>query len=166
MSVFFATIFFVILIIAYLLNILSLPGNWVVIALMLLWFSLTSWTLSTNFFIATIIAATIGEVLEFITQYFASKRYGSSGSGSLGGFIGSIVGAVLGAGFLLGFGALLGGLAGAYLGCLAVEMFKDRPIHEAREAAFGNFLGKFFGLSLKLACGVFILQRSFQVLFA
>lgn len=165
MGLFFAVICFILLFLAFLLNIFSLPGNWVVLGIMVVWFACTSWDGSTAFFVATCIAAGLGELLEFATQYLGAKRYGSSGRGSWGGFIGAIAGAIFGASFLLGFGALIGGLGGAYLGCLLAEFSKGRPIPEARRAAFGNFIGKFVGLSLKLACGIYVLRQSFGVLF-
>ena len=166
MSIIFAGLFFVLLIAAYCINMFSLPGNWLILGLMCIWFTFIGFETSSSFFIHAGIAAFLGEVLEFVAQYFGAKRYGSSGHGSWGGFIGAILGAIFGAGFLLGFGALLGGLLGAYLGCLAAELLKGRSKAEAKHAAFGNFLGKFFGLSLKLACGIYILHQSAIVLFA
>ena len=153
-----ATVYAVLLLagclLALLLNVFSLPGNWVVLALLAVW-KLThddgglTWT----FILVLVGLAALGEGLEFWAQAVGGKRYGATGRGNLGGIIGAIAGAVIGAPFFLGLGALVGALAGAWLGCWAFELFHGRPMAEARRAAWGAFWGKAFGFTLKTAIG-------------
>lgn len=153
---------FILLCIAVLgLHVLSLPANWVVLALVAAWkglhpeMAMTWW-----FFLGLVAIAAVGEALEFIIQLKGAKKYGATGKGNVGGIIGAILGAIVGAGFLLGVGALPGALFGAWGGCLIVERMNGRPWPEARRAAMGAMWGKFFGMTVKIGCGAVILSLS------
>ena len=146
------TYFFIILLIALMFaallsQIISLPGNWIILLLLGLW----KWLgpdapeLTGQVFLMLVLMAAAGEGLEWGAQLWSGKRYGSSGFGNVGGILGAIV------------GALLGAMAGAYIGCLAVELLRGRPGAEARQAALGVFWGKLFGLCIKLGIGASII---------
>ncbi len=137
------------------LHIFSLPANWVVLAFVILW-KLTGdpGLLSWQFVGVLALIASVGELIEFIAQYYGGKRSGSSTRGGVGGLVGAIIGAILGAPFFLGLGALAGALAGAWAGCLIIEMGQGRQFPEANKAALGTMWGKFFGTVAKLGLGV------------
>lgn len=158
------TYFFVILLIALMFaallsQIISMPGNWIILLLLGLWKWLGPDTpeLTGQVFLVLVLMAAAGEGLEWGAQLWSGKRYGSSGFGNVGGILGAIVGALLGMPILFGLGALLGAMAGAYIGCLAVELLRGRPGAEARQAALGVFWGKLFGLCIKLGIGASII---------
>ena len=139
------------------LHLFSLPGNWLVLALMVLWrftHPVAAETMDTTFFIIAGGLALLGEMLEFGVQLLGAKRYGGSSKGNLGGIIGAIAGAILGAPFFFGLGALIGALAGAYAGCLLLEIGQGRSFDVAVRAAKGAFFGKFLGLGIKFGIGV------------
>ncbi|HEU6437153.1 MAG TPA: DUF456 domain-containing protein [Nitratidesulfovibrio sp.] len=140
------------------LNVFGLPGNWLAVGVLALWKLLAPAApgMDTWFFVTLIGAAAVGEVLEFGVQMLGGKRYGSTGRGNLGGILGAIAGAILGAPFLFGLGALPGALAGAWFGCYLAELSHGRPRDAARQAAWGAFVGKFLGLSLKFAAGAVV----------
>ncbi len=155
MIYFFLTLLIVFLLVALVSQIVSLPGNWII----LLFFGLWKWLapaspeLTGQVFVILALMAAAGEAFEWGAQLWSGKRYGSSGFGNIGGIIGAIIGALLCVPFLFGFGALLGAMAGAYLGCMVVELMRGRPGPEARKAALGVFWGKFFGMCIKLGIG-------------
>lgn len=141
------------------LQLFSMPANWVAIGLVSLWRYVYPESMSWNFVIMLAVIAGVAEVLEFGLQAWGAGRYGASTRGNVGGIIGAIAGAIFGAPFFLGLGALMGALGGAYLGCLIAEMpGRSRP--EALRAAKGAFVGKALGFTVKIAIGAVIVVMS------
>ncbi|WP_425387595.1 DUF456 domain-containing protein [Desulfocurvus vexinensis] len=141
------------------LHVLSLPANWIVLALLALWkVTHPAMDMSWWFFLGLAALAGVAEVLEFVIQLKGAQKYGATGRGNVGGIIGAIAGAILGAGLLLGLGALPGALFGAWGGCLIVERMNGRDWAEARRAAMGAMWGKFFGMTVKIGFGAVILS--------
>ena len=161
MEYFLVILFIVFLILAVLIQILSLPGNWLAVILVIIWKFIgpasSTLELSWTFILLLIALAAVGEAMEWLLQLKVGKKFGSSFKGNVGGIIGAIVGAILFLPLFFGFGALLGALVGAYLGCLAAELLQGREGKIARKAAWGAFLGKFLGLGLKLGLGATII---------
>ena len=166
MDYFLAVLIITFLILAVLLQVISLPGNWVAIILIVIWKfigpSSTTIELTWPFVMLLAGIAAVGELLEWAIQMFAGRKYGSSTSGSIAGIIGSIIGAIMLLPLFFGFGAVLGALLGAYLGCLAAELLQGRPGLDARQAAWGTFLGRFVGMSIKLSLGIIIIWLTIE----
>jgi uncharacterized protein YqgC (DUF456 family) len=142
-------------------NLLSLPGNWIMILLLGLW----KWTHPNMpggwfFFVALIAIAGVGELLELGTQVWGARKYGGSRSGSWGALIGAILGAILGAPIFFGLGSLFGAVIGAFVGALGVELMQSRPMAEALVAAKGAMFGKVLGVVAKIGLGMFMLVMS------
>ncbi len=161
MSYVWATLFICLLVSLQALHIFTLPANWVCLTLIVAWKWLHPEGAMTWLFIAMLLLlALAGEAAEFWAQLRGAKKYGASGTGNFGGILGAIAGAIIGAPFLLGLGALLGALAGAWLGCLAFELIRGKPMAEARRAAVGAFWGKAFGMTLKVCMGAVMIILS------
>ncbi len=156
MSYFLAILFVGILCLILLLNLISLPANWFILALLFLWKLIgpTGSAITYAFLAGLLGLAILGEILEFGLQLWSGKRYGSTKKGNIGGIIGSILGAIFGAAFLMGFGAVIGALAGAFAGCLLMELWCGRTKDEAMHAATGALIGRFFGMTVKIGIGV------------
>lgn len=142
------------------LHIFGLPGNWVILILLIGWKFFQPFSMTWGFVIALTAIAFIGELLEFGAQYFGGKKFGASGRGNFGAFIGAIAGAMLGAPFFFGLGALPGALIGAFAGCLIMEMSHGRSFDEAKNCAWGAFWGKAFGMTIKVSLGVWMFALS------
>jgi uncharacterized protein YqgC (DUF456 family) len=143
------------------LNLLSLPGNWLMLGVL----CLAAWLwpqggVTWAFVGLMALLALLGEVIEFAAQIIGAKRGGASGAGNFGGVVGSIAGAVLGLPFGLGLGSLVGALLGAWVGCFAVERLRQESRQKASEAAWGAFWGRSLGLVGKSACGAAIIVTS------
>lgn len=143
------------------LNLLSLPGNWLMLSIL----ALVAWVapdgrIDWSFVGYMAALALLGEVLELAAQIIGGKRRGASKAGNLGGIVGSIGGAILGVPFGLGLGSLVGALFGAWLGCFIVERLRHPDPTAASAAAWGVFWGRSIGLIGKLAIGATIIVMS------
>lgn len=142
------------------LNLLSLPGNWLMLAVL----CLCAWLwpegrIDWGFVGLMGLVALLGEAFELAGQVMGGKRAGASRAGNFGGIVGSIAGAILGAPFGLGLGSLVGALAGAWIGCFAVELTRQSR-QLAAQAAWGAFWGRTLGLVGKAAAGAAIIVMS------
>jgi len=142
-----------------LLNFFSLPANWMLIALAIVWKYMSSAAdqMNIGFFALLIGLAVLGEVLEFGLLALKAKRYGSSNSGLFAGLVGAVIGAIMCAPFMFGLGALLGALAGAWLGCYLMELVRGGGHEKAVQAAMGALVGRFLGTVCKCGIGAVIL---------
>lgn len=155
MSLVLLTFFLLLLLACLTLHVFGLPGNWLLLGLVVLWDVLhPSLHLDFGFYALLVCVALAGEAVELFAQLFGAKRYGATGKGNLGGFLGAFGGALCGAPFFLGLGALFGAVAGAFFGCYMFERLHGRDDAAARRAAWGAMYGKVFGLTAKVACGV------------
>ncbi|SNR78473.1 hypothetical protein SAMN04488503_1260 [Humidesulfovibrio mexicanus] len=143
------------------LNLLSLPGNWLMLGVLALLAAFGPEGRITWSFVGMMsLLALLGEGIEFVAQIIGGKRGGASGAGNFGGVVGSIAGAILGAPFGLGLGAIAGALVGAWLGCFAVERLRRESHAQAAQAAWGSFWGRSLGLVGKAAVGAVIIVMS------
>ncbi len=156
MSFLFAALLLLAMALCALLNLITLPGNWAMAALVVLWaIVMPDNALTTGFFVFFFGLAILGEGVEFIMQIWGSKKYGSSQASTFAGIVGAIVGAILGFPFLFGLGAVIGSLFGAWAGCYVTERFlRGQSAEIAFRAAQGAFVGKFFGMIVKFGIGV------------
>lgn len=154
-----ASLFILLLCFSQVLQLFSMPANWVALGLVALWKYIYPESMSWDFVLIMGVIAGLAEGLEFFLQARYAGKYGASTRGNIGGIIGAIAGAIFGAPFFLGLGALLGALGGAYLGCLIAEM-PGRSKAEAMLAAKGAFVGKALGFTVKTAIGAAIVVMS------
>ena len=137
MSFFFAALLLLALGVCVLLNLITLPGNWAMVALVTAWALLVPDSgMGAAFFIPFIGLAVAGEAVEFGAQLWGAKKYG----------------------FLFGLGAVFGALFGAWAGCLLAELLLRRqPYPLAMRAAQGAFVGRFLGMVIKFGLGMAML---------
>lgn len=157
MSVALISVFIAVLALCALLNLVMLPGNWAVVVLVSLyaWLGPAAPEMGALFFVALVGLAVVGEVVEFLTQIWGAKKYGSSNKATFAGMLGAIAGAIFFAPFLFGIGAIFGALAGAWTGCYVAErLLANRPQAEAVTAANGALVGRFLGMVVKLGLGI------------
>ncbi len=159
MSFIIAGFFLAVLAVCVLLNLVTLPGNWAMVALVIVWeLFYPGSSLGMTFFVLFVGLAVIGEVVEFGAQIYGSKKYGSSKTSTVAGVIGAIAGAIAGAPFMFGAGAVFGALFGAWGGCyLAERLIRRQPSEIAFRAAQGAMVGKFFGMVIKFGIGMAML---------
>lgn len=145
-------------------NLLSLPGNWIIVlatAVYAYFFPETAnsgvgW-LGIGILTALAIA---GELIEFVAGAAMAGKRGASRRAMALAVLGTMVGSILGALFtipipILGpiIGALVGGAGGAFGGAWLGELWKGKTIEERVHVGTGAMLGRLLGTSGKLIVG-------------
>ncbi|APF20268.1 DUF456 domain-containing protein [Caldithrix abyssi] len=132
-------------------NFFGIPGN-VLIALGSLFYAVSTGFSEFSFgFVLTIFAVMIlFEALEFILISISARHYGSSRWGVAGAIIGGIAGAISGAFFTPVLGGVIGSFLGVFAGTFIVEFIRSAKIQNSLKAAYGAFLGRIGGLSVKV----------------
>ena len=166
MEYLFPTLFLALLLLVLLLNLFTLPANWIMIGLIMAWALINPQPGKTDFvyFSAIVGLSVFGEIVEFVAQAWGAKRYGSTTTGMFAGLLGAIVGAILGLPFLFGLGALFGALLGAWGFCYVAERLRGRSAEEAWKAAKGALYGRFFGIALKCGIGAVIVMLTYRAI--
>jgi uncharacterized protein YqgC (DUF456 family) len=156
--------------VAWLTNLVTAPGNWIVVGLAVLfaWLFREPVDGGRGMDWATVLVllglAVAGEVVEFVAgaagaaKQCASRR--SVALSILGALVGSIMGLAVGipvpiVGSLVA--AVLGGAAGAFVGAYLGEAWKGRGEEERMAAGRGAFVGRLWGTAGKLAVGAIML---------
>ena len=149
-----------------LLNLLTLPANWIMVILVLVWRFANPHpgAMDVMYLVSVVGLAVLGEVIEFVAQAWGTKRYGSTNTGMFGGIVGAIAGAILCAPFLFGLGALFGALLGAWAGCYLFERLRGRSAEQAWEAAKGAMVGRFLGIAIKCGIGVMMIVLTYHAI--
>jgi uncharacterized protein YqgC (DUF456 family) len=153
---------------AWLLTLVTLPGNWLIVAAAALFAFLLPENAGrgiTWITVAMLVAlAILGEIVEFAAGAAGAAKQGASRRAVVlsivGAMIGSIAGLAIGAPIpILGsfIMALLGGAAGAFAGAYFGETWKGRTDEERFAAGKGAFIGRLWGTAGKLAVGAIML---------
>lgn len=147
-----------VLLAGWLINILGLPGLW----LMLLghiafayatgWDHYTGWTAVITLFVLAVAA----EVVEFVAGAAGSKAAGGTKRGMIGAIVGGFAGGIAGS-FLIPIpvvGTIIGAVAGSFLGAGAIEKMIHPSNDRAFKIAFGAAKGRLLGIVIKSGVGV------------
>ncbi len=132
-------------------NFFGIPGN-VLIALGSLFYAVTTGfhQFSLGFVLTIFGVMILFEMLEFILISVSAQRYGSSKWGVVGAIIGGILGAISGAFFTPVLGGIIGSFLGVFWGTFFVEFVRKGKLSSSLKSAYGAFLGRVGGLSIKI----------------
>ncbi len=137
------------------INILGLPGLWLMLAAA----GIYAWVTAGAFMgwgtlIALLVLALLAELAEFIAGAAGSKAAGGSKRGMAGAIVGGLVGGILGTPIPIPIvGTIVGACLGAFVGAFIVERSIGRDTNESLQIGFGAAKGRFFGIVFKLAFG-------------
>jgi len=145
------------------LNVLGLPGNWMLLGATALaawwrWKPGAPWG-DQMFHPATLAVAAglavLGEVLEFVLGAAGSTKAGGTWRGAAGAILGGIVGGIVGS-FAIPIplvGSLLGACLGAFAGAMLGELASGARLGSSLASGKGAAVGRFYGTVAKLAVG-------------
>lgn len=149
---------------AWLLNLISLPGNWLAVALVVgyVWLGPETGRGAIGYGVAGLVfgLALLGEIVEFIAGALGASRAGASRKSTIYAVIGSMAGALLGGvmgvpipivGSLVA--ALLFGALGATAGAMYGEWTDGKGWQESWTVGHAAFWGRLFGTLGKIAAG-------------
>ena len=149
----------VILITGLFLNILGLPGLWLMVAAFGGYALLTGWDVYVGWpsLIVIVVLAILAEVVEFVAGAAGSAQAG----GRKRGMIGAIVGGFLGAIFLSIIpipivSQIVGACLGAFIGAALMEL-TDKDLQHSVKVGMGAAKGRLWGILSKLLFGCVML---------
>jgi uncharacterized protein YqgC (DUF456 family) len=150
---------------AWALNLISLPGNWLVVALAAayaLWGPGDGGRTDLGWMAVAVCAALAiaGEVVEFAAAAAGTRRAGGTPRAAMFATGGSLVGAIAGMS-LLAFipiagpvlGAILGSAVGAAAGAMIGQRQPGDALHAGAPVGLAAFWGRLAGTAGKLICG-------------
>ncbi len=153
--------------VAWALNLVALPGNWLATGILALyvWLGPAEGRASIGLTVLTVAfgLALLGEAIEFLAAAMGAKRAGASRRSTMFALLGSFAGALIGAfvgipvpaiGSLLA--AILFGGMGAAIGATYGEWSDGRPWRESWAVGHAAFWGRTFGMFGKLTAGLAI----------
>ena len=154
------------LLVAPLLTILGLSGNFVIVGLALLHALATGFApLSWPFLLLLLGLALLGEVVEAVVGTVYVARKGASRHGVLGAFVGGLIGAVAGGAVVPVAGAVAGGFVGSFLGAVLGQYVRERRLEPSLRIGWHAFAGKTLASLFKVAVStVMIALILFRVL--
>jgi len=176
MTVVWALLFILLVVICWSLNLIGLPGNWMILLVSVVYAWLTSETVFGGMrwtAIAILIGLAIfGEVVEFGASATVVKRVGGSRTGAVLALLGSVIGAVTG--LFVGvpipivgsvIAALLFAGLGAFLGALLGELTVGRSFEASWDVGWAAFWGRIFGTVAKTLVGAVMAGVAIAIVF-
>lgn len=141
-------------------NLLGLPGLWLMLASAAAYAWATRWDyVGWPSLLTLLVLAIIAEVVEFLAGSAGAKKAG----GGVRGMIGAVVGGLLG-GFFLTFlvpipilGTIVGVCVGTFLGAWGVELMVGKEMDQSVQIGIGAAKGRLVGTLLKTLFGVTML---------
>ena len=153
-------ILLLVLLTGLLLNVLSLPGNWVMLLAVVLYGWVTEWAyVGWVWIVVFLVIALAAEVVEFYAGGAGAKKAG----GGVWGTVGALAGAVIGGIFLTGLilvpviGTLAGIILGTFLGAMVAEMLAGQEAGKSALIGVGAAQGRLYGTLLKLGSGCILM---------
>jgi uncharacterized protein YqgC (DUF456 family) len=149
----------IISIIGLFLNLLGLPGLWLIVASLGIY-----WLLTRDYgyvgwpsLITLVVLGLLAEILEFLAGAAGSKAAGGRKRGMMGAVVGALVG-----GIAFSFvpipvvATIVGAVLGAFVGAALMEL-TDRDFRHAMRVGYGAAKGRLMGIVVKTAIGVVML---------
>jgi len=167
MAIVWALLFVLAILIAWCTNLLGLPGNWLMVALAVLYWILkpadTGATLSTTVLVVMTVLAALGELLELLMSAATISKAGGGRQSTSYAILGSLVGGIVG--LFIGVplpvigpiaGSLLFGSLGAMAGAVLSEIASGQTFARCFQIGRAAFLGRALGTLVKMAVGLAI----------
>ena len=134
------------------LTAVRLPGVWLIVAGAGIWGWSDGWRqVTVMVFVALVVLAVIGEVVELAASVLTARKAGASRQAAWGGLVGGVLGM-----FFLSLpmpiiGTLIGAVLGCFIGAAAVELAKRKRLgHGAKVGVFAA-IGYAVGTAAKVA---------------
>ena len=145
------------LLLGWFMNVLGLPGLWVMIAAAAAYGWATRFQYLNWWHVGILVGIGIlAEIVEFVAGGAAAKKAGGSGRSGWGAIVGGIIGAIFFTIPLPIIGTIIGACLGAFLGAYLAEYTVKGETDHLMRVGWGAAKGRFFGIMSKLAFGIVI----------
>ena len=140
------------------INLLALPGLWVMVASALGYAWITHWKyLGWPALIAMLVLALFAEAVEFLAGSAGAKKAGGSKRGMIGGIVGGLLGAIfLSVIPIPGVAQIVGAIIGTFIGVAVMELLVGRQVDHSLQIAGAAAKGRFWGTIFKTLIGVIL----------
>ncbi len=150
----------VLLVTGWVINILGLPGLWLMLLAHICYGLVTGWGnyVGWESVIAIFVLCLIAEVVEFVAGAAGSAKAGGTKRGMIGAIVGGLVGGIVGS-FLIPvpiLGTIIGAVGGSFAGATLIERMIDPNSDRAIAIGIGAAKGRFWGIIIKSGFGVVI----------
>ena len=146
---------------------LGLPGTWVQVAAAAGMTIASGGTLMGWGWTGLCVAlALLGEVVEFLSGQWGTRRFGGSRAAGWGALLGGLVGAFVGGIPVPVVGSVIASFLGTFAGALAGEMWAERALAARLHVGWGAVVGRVVGVATKLSLAFVMLIVSGAVLLA
>jgi uncharacterized protein len=150
-----------VLVLGLFLNVLTLPGLWVMVAGYGVYAYLTGWDVYVGWpsLVTTAVLATVAEVVELAAGSAGARKAGASKRAMFAAVIGALIGGL----FLTALipipivGTIIGVCLGAALGAGIVELMIVPDVMRSIRVGTGAFKGRLMGILSKLVIGVIMM---------
>jgi uncharacterized protein YqgC (DUF456 family) len=157
-------ILLVVLFAGLIINVFTLPGNWLMLAAVSIYALLTPLLTPHMQYVGVkslgvmLVLAIIGEVVETLAASRAVKKQGGSRWGSIGAIVGGILGGILLTGLfpVPVLGTLCGILLGTFAGAMLLEVLGGKQIGRSALIGYGAARGRLVGSFVKFTIGCVI----------
>lgn len=150
----------VVLVIGWLLNILGLPGLWLMLLGHIGYGLLTGWGyyIGWESVIVLFVLCILAEGVEFLAGAAGSAQAGGSKRGMVGAIVGGLVGGIAGS-ILIPvpiLGTIIGAVGGSFAGSALIERMIHPDSQRAIRIGIGAAKGRFWGIIIKSGFGIVI----------
>ena len=155
MDVLYYVLLIAVLTLGWFVNILGLPGLWLMVIAFLGYAFATGWDVYVGWpsTVLLVVLAGLAEVFEFIAGAAGSAAAGGRKRAVAGALVGGFIGGIVGTPLLPIVGTIVGACAGAFLGAAIIEL-KDQGVRRSLRIGMGAAKGRFWGTVGKLAIGL------------
>jgi len=157
MEYFYYIVLIILMLVGLFLNILGLPGLWVIVISYIGYALLTGWGVFVGWpsIVLVVLLALGAELVEFLAGAAGSHAAGGRKRGMAGAIVGGIIGGIVGTAVIPIpiVGTIIGACAGAFGGAFALE-YMDKDHQHALRVGIGAAKGRFWGIVWKSAFGL------------
>jgi len=168
------TLFILAALCCWVVNLVGVPGNWILIAIALLWLFIgpKQYAIEWPAIVGLSVLAIIGEGLEFGASILGAKKLGATRLGAVLSVVGSVVGGLMGViiaipipiiGWIIS--SVLFACIGAMIGAMIGERIKGTENKKNLKIGTAAFAGRLVGTVGKLWCGSVMLAVALVALF-
>ncbi len=144
----------------WLVNILGLPGLWLMLLAHICYGLATGWGnyVGWESVITIFVLCVIAEIVEFVAGAAGSAKAGGSKRGMIAAVVGGLVGGILGSIFIPVpiLGTIIGAVGGSFAGAAMIERWIEPDNQRAIDIGIGAAKGRFWGIVIKSGFGIVI----------